>query len=73
MSKILVTFVPLRPLGFCKYPGGGVGGGGSNYLLGIGYCTYAGIKNMRLTLSQVSTDPTTLHSRLLGFLLSGGI
>ena len=22
MSKILVTFVPLRPLGFCKYGGG---------------------------------------------------
>ena len=41
MTKILVTYFPLRPLGFCKY--GGCGWRGvSNYVLGIGFCIYAG-------------------------------
>ena len=39
IGKILVTFVPLRPLGFCKYRGRG---GGSNCVLGVGFCNCAG-------------------------------
>ena len=38
MNKNMVTFFPLRPLGFCKYRGGVL----NFYVLGIGFCNYAG-------------------------------
>ena len=53
MTKILVTYFPLRPLGLCKY-GGGVGGGG--FLITFWELDFAitqGILSMRLTLMLV--------------------
>ena len=50
LSQILVTFFPLRPLGFCKYEGV------SNCVLGIGFAIMQGFLNRRLTLFAASGD-----------------